>query len=49
MVKELIEKDAKVFMTRHEALAHAANAAEADFMCAYPRHHKMNIYLYLIS
>lgn len=36
MVKKLIEKDTKVFMTGNEVIAHAANAAGAEFMYGYP-------------
>lgn len=36
MVKKLIEKDTKMFLTGNEVIAYAANAAEAEFMYGYP-------------
>ncbi len=36
MVKKLIEKDTRMFLTGNEVLAYAANAAEAEFMYGYP-------------
>lgn len=36
MVKKLITKDTKMFLTGNEVIAYAANAAEAEFMYGYP-------------
>lgn len=36
MVKKLITKDTKMFLTGNEVLAYAANAAEAEYMYGYP-------------
>lgn len=36
MVKKLIEKDTKMFLTGNEVIAYAANAAQAEFMYGYP-------------